>query len=128
MAARRITPPLLPIGVFSNRRDTPFKDVFRVTDSRLSRPSGSAYLLYVSAPSGLIELLLDEAWRAGWGCSGEAYELPPEARLLSRIAPDLGFGAESAVRYSGSLTSPSANSSTSSELAASKPANRLLIR
>lgn len=50
-----------------------------------------------------------------------------------RVPDDLlplpfGLGAESAVLNSGSLKSASANSSASSELPPSNPANRLLIR
>ncbi len=50
-----------------------------------------------------------------------------ELRLPPR-APAAGLGADRAVRNSLSLASPSINSSASSELPPSKPANKLLIR
>jgi hypothetical protein len=54
--------------------------------------------------------------------------VPTEFRFPGRFDPARGFGAERAVRYSESLKSASINSSTSSELFPSKPANKLLIR
>jgi hypothetical protein len=55
---------------------------------------------------------------------------PEEKRLLALFTVDCGLGAERAVwyLYSLSLKSASAKSSASSELALSKPANRLLTR
>jgi hypothetical protein len=54
--------------------------------------------------------------------------VPTELRLAARLMLGLGFGADRAVRYSASLISASMNSSISSELFPSKPANKLLIR
>lgn len=128
MAALRMPLDLLDVlrtGPFSSDLRAPFSEDFRVTDSRLSRPSGSAYLAYVSVPpSGRMELR-PELCRGKTGCcSGEVVPAPPEPRLPER----LGLGAESAVLNSESLMSASANSSASSELAPSNPANKLLMR
>jgi hypothetical protein len=61
--------------------------------------------------------------------SGEAGTVLVEPRFPGPLAvTDGGRGAESAVRYSESLRSPSPNSSPSSELAVSNPAKRLLKR
>lgn len=89
----------------------------RIWNEAASKPSAS------SDVRGTNRLLV-----FGENAFSEEVTVPTELRLPARLGPGLGLGAESAVRYSESLRSASINSSTSSELFPSKPANKLLIR
>src|SRR3569833_2368539 len=122
MAALRMTLDLLVLpDPLSKPRGAPLSDSLRVSDSRLSRPSGSAYLLYVSVDVTRMELRPDDCRGSGGCCccAGDVAPVPPDPLLPGRNEPDLGRGADRAVLNSESLMSPSPKSSASSELAPS---------